>query len=227
VSSKQTTESTKTIKGASGNEAALNDLFTQLAKQAGANLGDLGDLGGTPTGADQALIDQSIGASSDIARRELEKTLQQIMAQQSEALAARGIQGSSIESMMAGQVGSEGLRQFANQLSGEQQQGAQALMNLPFQRGQLELGRNQALMQRLTSLGGAVQQGGLQERLNTIGSKTTQESQPGAMQLLQAGGAIGGMATGNPFAALSGLGGMFGGGQPEPFSNGGIPYRTQ
>ncbi len=225
MASKQTQETTKTIRGASGGEAQMNRLFAQIAQQAGGNLGSLADLDLTPNSQDQALVDQSIGASSDIARRELEKTLQQIMAQQSESLAARGIQGSSIESMMAGQVGSEGLRQFANQLSGQQQQGAQALMNLPFQRGQMELGRNQALMQRLTSLGGAVQQGGLQERLNTIGSTTTQTQQPGMAELMQLGASVGGMATGNPFAAL---GGMFGGGgQPAPFSNGGIPYRTQ
>lgn len=230
--STQTTE--RTIRGAGGNEAAMNALFTQIAQQAGGNLGDLQNLLGGPNAQDQALVDQSIGASSDMARRQLEKTLTQIMAQQSDALAARGIQGSSIEAMMAGQVGSEGLRQFADQLSQQQQQGAQALMNLPFQRAQVELGRNQALLQRLTSLGGAVQQGGLQERLNTISTKSTQETPMSAGQMMQIGQTVGALAAA-PFtggASLAGLG-IPGFGQqqaPQGTPNGydastGIPYR--
>ena len=208
MSSKQTQETTKTIRDATGNEALLNNLFTQIAQQAGAGLDDFEGLGAGPTAADRDLVEQSIGASSDIARRELERSMKQIMAQLSEELAARGIQGSSIESMMAGQVGSQGFQSIANLLSQKQAEGGQALMNLPFQRANVELGKNQALLQRLTSLGGAIQQGGLAERLNTISSKTTQTQQPGAMQLAQMG-----MAFANPMAALGNAAlGAFGGG---------------
>jgi hypothetical protein len=191
VSTKQTQETTKTISSASGNEAAMNELFTMLAQQAGGQLGNLGpEMLGGPTAADRDLVAGSIGASTDIAKRELEVAMQQIMAQLSEQLASRGIQGSSIESMMAGQVGSQGLRSIADLVSQQQAQGGQALLNLPFQRAQTEIGRNQALLQRLTSLGGAVQQGGLQERLNTIGSTTTakQSATDTAMQLGQTAG---------------------------------------
>ena len=225
MSTKQTQETTKSIRSATGNEAALNALFTQIAQEAGANLGSLGQnmLGG-PTAADRDLVEQSIGASGDIARRELERSMEQIMSQVSEQLAARGIAGSSIESMMAGQVGSQGLQSIENLMSREQAQGGQALLNLPFQRAQTEIGRNQALLQRLTSLGGAVQQGGLQERLNTIGQTTTQ-SQSGGATAMQVGQQLGRLGaayfTGGASEAALAAGGAAGGGGAPLWYQGG------
>ena len=189
---KSKTTETKTITGASGNEALLNDLFTKLAQQAGGSLSDFSGGVGVPNAQDQQLVDQSIGASGDMARRQLERTIQQLMAQMSESLGARGIQNSSIEAVGAGQIGSQGLQSIADSLSQQQMQGGQALMNLPFQRGQLELEQNAQLLQRLAGLGGAVQQGGLQERLNTIGTTTETSTSPGLGGLMQMGAGFAG-----------------------------------
>jgi hypothetical protein len=181
VSTKQTQETTRTVDAARGNEKVISDLFTKIAQEAGGQLGDLGpDLAAGPTAQDRELVEQSIGASSDIAQRELERSIEQIMAQLSEQLAGRGIQGSSIESMLAGQAGSQGIQSMENLLSREQAQGGQALLNLPFQRAQTEIGRNQALLQRLTSLGTPIQQAGLNERLNTIDTTTVNTQSGGA-----------------------------------------------
>lgn len=211
MATKTTQETTRTIDQASGAEARLQALFEQLAQQAGRDL-QAGPQGvGEPTAADQALIEQSIGASGDIAQRQLSQQMEQIMAQLSESLAARGVQGSSIESMMAGQIGSQGLQDIANMLSQQQAQGAQALMNLPFQRAQVEMGQNQQLLQQLTGTGNPLLQGGLQERLNTINSKnTTTQSGMSAADMAKVG-----MMIANPAAGIGQqlFSGLFGGGQ--------------
>ena len=197
-----TTTQTNTIPQASGQEQNLRDLLASLGQGAGGQFGDLsqlaaGNIGG-PTGADQALVEQSIGASADIARRELERTLEQLQSQLGEQLASRGIQGSSIEAVQRGQLGSRGLDQIANLLSQESAQGGQALLNLPFQRAQTQLGANQTLLQRLTGTGGLGAQLGLQERLAQ--GTSTQETPFNPMQLLQAG-----LGAANPLSALTNL----------------------
>jgi hypothetical protein len=179
------------IAPAGAQEQGIMDLLAQMAQGAGGQMGDLSDLAagriGGPTAADQQLVEQSIGASTDIALRELERTIQQIMAQQSGQLAARGLQGSSIEAVGAGQIGSRGVDQIANLLSQQQQQGAQALMNLPFQRAQTQIGANQALLQRLTGTAGPALQASLQERLNTMTQTATGSESPSLMDYFKTG----------------------------------------
>ena len=197
-----TTTQTNTIPQAGGQEAGLRQLLASLGQQAGGQFGDLsqlaqGNIGG-PTEQDRQLVEQSIGASADIARRELERTLAELQGQLGEQLSSRGIQGSSIEAVQRGQLGARGLDQIANLLSQESAQGGQALMNLPFQRAQTQLGANQTLLQRLTGTGGLGAQLGLQERLAQ--GTSTQETPFNPMQLLQAG-----LGAANPLSALGNL----------------------
>ena len=192
----QQTQTTQTdVPAATGNEAQLLNLLSQLGLSAGGQLGDLSALAagqmGAPTQADRDLVEQSVGASTDIARRQLEQEIQQLMAQMDEQLAARGIQGSSIEAVNRGQVFGRGLDQIANMLSQQQAMGAQSLMNLPFQRAQTQIGANQALMQRLTGTAGAVMGTGLQERLAGATTRTSQTQNPGMIDYLKVGQQIG------------------------------------
>lgn len=151
--------------------SAMRNLL-DMAQRAGGQMGDLSQLAqgnvGMPSAYDQQLVEQSIGASTDIAQRELQRQLEQLMAQYGEQMAARGIQGSSIEAMQSGQIYSQGLDQMANLASQGQQMGSQALMNLPFQRAGVQLGANQQLFQQLVGGSQPVMESGLQQRLNTM-----------------------------------------------------------
>jgi len=171
---KQTTKNQ--INAQSASERQAMESLLQGATSAGQQMGDLsaiagGDMG-MPTAYDQQLVEQSIGASTDIAERELRRRLEEMMAQYGEQMSARGIQGSSIEAMGAGQIYSGGLDQLANIISQGQGQGATALMNLPMQRAQTQIGANQALFQRLVGGAQPVMQAGLTERLNTMTTQT-------------------------------------------------------
>jgi len=210
LDSKTTQDTSRTISGASGHEQALQQLFAQLAKSAGGQLGDLsglasGQLQG-PTAADQSLVEQSFGATADMARRGIDDEVTRLMSQLDEQLASRGIQGSSIESVNRGQVFGQGVNRMADVLSQLQGQQGQALMNLPFQRAQTQLGANNALFQQIAGLGSPVLNAGLQERLNTINTSTTSTTHDPMAQLqlgMQAAG-IGGDAA--KAAATGGIG---------------------
>lgn len=193
---KQTQESQSTIQKASGSESQLLQMLSQLGLSAGGQMGDLSQLAAGnigPTAQDRELVEQSVGASTDIASRQLEQQIQQLMAQLDEQLAARGIQGSSIEAVNRGQVFGQGVNAQANLLSQQQQLGAQSLQNLPFQRAQAQIGANQALFQRLMGASGQVVGGGLQERLAGASTRTTQTQQPGAIDMINAGANLAGV----------------------------------
>jgi hypothetical protein len=168
----QSTSVNRTVQGPTGNEAALQTLLTRLAGDAGGQFGDLsalaqGQMMG-PTEADRQLVDQSIGASSDMAMRELQRLIPQLQAQFGEQAAARGIQGSSIDAIGQGQIYSQGVQQLGNMMSQQQQMGAQALMQLPFQRAQTQIGANQALFQRLAGTASPVMGAGLQRAIGGV-----------------------------------------------------------
>jgi len=211
----QTRTDTTTIPGASGQEAALRKLLQRLASGAEGQLGDLGALArgqlGGPTGADRALVGETIGAARDMAQRELRTSGALQRAQLGEQLTARGMGGASSESVqrMLQSLGES--NQIAQAISQAQSQGAQALMNLPFQRAQTQLSANQALFNRISGAANPVLQGLLQERLaqGTTTSKT--KSNPGLMDILNLGSSLGGLfmggfgggAAANPAAAES------------------------
>lgn len=190
MSSKSTT--TNVVPGAGAGEKEMQELLLQLMRQAGSQF-DVGGIasgqGLVPSEADQRLVEESIGAASDIGRRELDEFLRGRQLQFDEVASARGIQGSSIEAVQRGQIEKEGVRQFADMLSRQTQQGSQALMQLPFQRTQAQLGANQQLLQAILGGGGTGLQAGLQERL--AGTTTTTEQPLGPGDLLNLGGQLG------------------------------------
>lgn len=200
MGSKKTTQtSTNTIPARSAQEQQLIQMLTQMGMDTSGQMGDLSQLasgqGLVPTAADQSLVEQSIGASSDIARRQLEDFVSQQQLGLDEAMSARGIGGSSIESMNRAIIGRDAQRQMANMLSQQQQQGAQALMQLPFQRAGVQLNANQALFQRLAGAVNPALSTALQERLaQGTSTQTQEESGFSSGDMVALGGQIGALA---------------------------------
>lgn len=168
--SSETSETKTSIAPRSGTEQSLIELFSKIAQEAGGQLGDLdissllSGQGLVPSASDKQLVSESIGATGDMARRQLEETVRGQNLNLDEVLSSRGIQGSSIESVQRGLVARGANDQFANILDSVRREGANALLQLPYQRAGIQLSANQALMQRL-GLGNNLLTTGLQERM--------------------------------------------------------------
>lgn len=183
-------------------EQNLLQLMSQLASGQAGQLGDLsglaaGQIGG-PTGADQELIAQTIGRAGEAARGALQTQGDILAAQGREQLTSRGVSGSSAEVLgtLLNQLGTQ--QSISQSILGQQQQGAQALMNLPFQRAQTQLSANQALFNQILGAGQLPIQSLLQERIaQPTQTMTTQQSPLGFLG--QAGSMIGGLGTFNLF----------------------------
>jgi len=190
TTTEQTTETEVEPKGEQENKAIK--LLMQMAEQASQQMGQDFQLDHATAG-DKKVVSESIGASADMARREMEKSIEAIMAQLDENLSARNMQGSTVEAMKKGQIGSQGLQELANMMNQSRQEGANTLLNLPMQRQGMEGQLNQQLYARLVGGAGAVMQSGLSERLNsaTVNSSGTQTTPFNPAQLLQLGGAVG------------------------------------
>lgn len=183
--------------------------LTQQGSAAGAQMGNLGGLAAGnigPNAQDQALVQQSIGASGDMARRQLEQFLAEAMPQVSSDAAARGLSGSSIEAANRAITMRGASQQFADLMSQQQQQGAQALMQLPFQRAQTQMGANQLLFQQLM--------GAVTPVTNTRMQQMQKRPKPNYGQAIGQviGMGVGAMAGGPAGAAVGGqMGGAVGG----------------
>jgi hypothetical protein len=206
------TITTQTIPGRGQQESDILKLLAELTGDAGGQLGDLGQLAQGdlsmlgPSGQDQELVSQSITRAAEMARRALQGQLQLGGANLDEELAARGIQGSSIEGFRRAGLEAGAFNQILNVTEGAAQRGGEALLNLPFQRANVQLNANQALFNRILGAGGLVAQTGLQERL----AQPTTETPFSAAQGLQLGQQIGAVAaapfTGGASLALMGAG---------------------
>lgn len=209
------TTTTSSIPGRGQQEQSILQLLSQLTGDASGQLGNLqglaeGDLSALgPSGQDQALIAQSIQRAADMARRTLQGQLQLGGANLDEELAARGIQGSSIEGFRRAGLEANAFGQIANVTDQARQEGGRALMQLPFQRAAVQLNANQTLFNRILGAGGLVSQTGLQERLAS-GTQTTEtpfSAQQGLALGTQIGGLVAAPFTGGTSLALTGVGG--------------------
>lgn len=196
----ETTQSTRTdLAPRSGQEQDVLNLLSQLATQLGGKFdaNTLANLasgqGLQPTGSDQQLVENSINATSDVAKRALEDFVKQANLGLDESLSSRGLQGSSIEAVNRAVVNRDAERRLADILSQAQGQGANALLQIPFQRAGVQLNANQALFQQLLQSATGVGQHGLQERvadINTYG-QGTQTTTPGAFDYAKLAADIG------------------------------------
>jgi hypothetical protein len=190
---KQTQETQTSIPARTGAESSLLALLQQLAQGGAGQLGDLSALAGGqvsgPTGQDVELVSQTIGRARELAQRQLETSGAQLAAQGREQLTSRGVSGSSAEVLgtLLNQLGTQ--QSVAQSILGAQQQGGEALMNLPFMRGQQQLQANQALFQRILGSSGQALQHPLQERLAQM-SSTTETSGFTMQDLMQLGQSV-------------------------------------
>lgn len=207
-----TTQKVDIAKASEAENQALQALLGML-KQGGTPLdalarGDLSALG--PTGADQQLVQESIGRSAEMARRAMESQLAMASAGLDEELAARGIQGSDIEGFRRAGLQANAFDQIQNAIMQAQQQGSQALMQLPFQRANVQLNANQALFNRILGAAAPILQSGLQERIAGATTTQTEKTPMSAGQAIGLGAQIGGLAA-TPFtggASLMATGGI-------------------
>ena len=155
-------------------EQQMLDLLTRQAQSAGSQI-DLDAIGQLASGeglqatdADRQLVEENFGLTNDLATRALEDFVRQANLGLDESLSARGIQGSSIESVNRGLVNRDATRQLANILDQQSMRSNDQLMQLPFQRAGMQLNANQALFNQL--LGGATNAAtfGLNERIADI-----------------------------------------------------------
>jgi len=154
-------------------------ILSQILGDSAGQLGNLGDLAngqvGGPTAEDRALVEGSIGATTDIAERQLKQVLSRLGANLDEDLAARGIQGSSIEGFNRAGLQAGAFDQISNMVDRSRVEGSQALMNLPFQRAGVQLGANAELFNRIAGTSQPSLQALLQSRL---GNATTTQRSP-------------------------------------------------
>lgn len=215
-----TTTTSQTIPGRGGQEQDILAMLARLSEQASGQLGDLGALAGGdlsalgPSGMDQELVAQSITRAGEMARRALQGQLQVSGAGLDEELAARGLQDSSIEGFRRAGLEAGAFSQITNVVEQAQQQGGQALMNLPFQRAAVQLNANQALFNRIMGAGGLVAQTGMQERLAQ--PTQTTETPFSVQQSLQLGQQLGSIAAA-PFTGGGSLAFMGAGGAPTGY----------
>lgn len=189
----------------------LRKLFSGLASGASNQLGDLSALAGgqvgSPTGADQELIAASIQRARQMAEEQMRVGGQVGTAQLRERLGGASDSSREVAEQLLQQLGVQGgINQSILQA---QQAGGEALMNLPFQRGAMQLQANQALFNQILGAGGPVLQAGLQER---IAQPTTTQSQSGfgLDQVAQLGALVAAPFTGG--ASLAALPALSGGG---------------
>lgn len=146
---------------------------------------------GGPNQYDLDLVQQSIGATGDMARRQMQMASTQGQAQLGEVLSSKGQTSSSIEDVkrMLMELGFD--QNVANMVNQQQIQGSQALMQLPFQRANTQMNANQLLFNQLTGSAGMNLQTQLGERLAQTTTKTEQSANP--MQYIQAAASLGAM----------------------------------
>ena len=212
---KTTTTQTTSIPNAGGPEAQLQKLMQQLLKGQAGQLGDLSQLASGNLGiteSDKRMIADSLGFTRDIVSRDTAALSQEGQARLGETLAARGIQGSSAESVDRAILERDLQRQGANQMDQGRIEANQAMMQLPFQRAQVQLGANQQLFQNILGAANPLLSNYLQDRM----ARQTQTDQQSGGELdafmklgsLAAAPFTGGMSLAIPgIAGAAGIGG--------------------
>lgn len=172
------TVSTTEIGQQTERETDILGLLEKLVAESGAQMGDLsglarGDL--SASDSDRRLIEESIGASRDMARRGAEQAYKESSALVEDDAIARGIGGSSIEAVNRAVQGNKYQDIMADVDSRSQKQEAEALMTMPFQRAGVQMNANQQLLARLTGGANPILTHDLQARLAELTRTKTEE----------------------------------------------------
>ena len=177
----------------------MMQMLQQYMQQGMGQTGDLsayarGEVGG-PTEQDRASVQDAQSAAGDVARAQMEQALAEALQQVEGGLLDRGLEGSSIEAVTNALIGRDFNRQMATMLGQQRAEGAQQLVNMPFQRADVALNANQLLMQRLVQGAGV----GLPYDASIRSLNASQmNSTPTSQMLLQAGSQLGQSRLGAP-----------------------------
>jgi hypothetical protein len=192
----QTSTQTVQTTPANSQENAIIAALQQIMSQSSGQLGDLGNLAagkiGGPTAEDKRLVQESIGLTADTAEKQMRAVLDRLGANLDESLAAKGIQGSSIEGFQQAGLRQQGLQDILAMVNQSRQEGANTLLNLPFQRANTQIGANQALFQRIAGASQPALSALLQSRL-TNQTQTTKQPMFTGGDFLKLGGLAAGL----------------------------------
>ena len=153
-------------------------MLSQMAEQAGVQLGDLSGIAGgdlSATAGDRKLIEESAGAAFDIAQRQAEDAYTFAKGQTEETLLQRGVDDSTIGAVTTALQGKQYQQTLADISSQQQGQVASGLMQMPFQRAEAQISANQAILQRILGGSGQVLNYDVQSRL---GAGSEEENKP-------------------------------------------------
>lgn len=175
---KSSETSQATIAPRSAQERRLAQMLERVAGAAEGGLGNInaiasGDLSAlSASGADRALIEEAASASSDIANRQIDEALKRASRTVGERATAQGIDESSIEAALQALAAGEAVRSSADVADRSRQFTAESMLNLPFQRANLQLGANAQLFNQLVAASSPVLEMGLRERMAQAKTET-------------------------------------------------------
>lgn len=189
------TESTQTttIPGMGGSARRMQELLLQAAEAASGQLG--AEVSTDPTAQQMASIRDIQEATGGVAMSQMQAALEQTMGQVEGAALERGIPGSSIESVMQAINARDVQRQMNEFIQSQAGQAGEMALNTGFQNANIQLNRNQQLLQQLLGSTGQIGQADLQARLTQTDIAGTQDV--GAFgAITQLGSSIGSMIPG-------------------------------
>ncbi len=218
----QTTTTKESIPGAGGQEQQIMAQLMKLINRSGSQMGDLSQLASGqmqgPSAADYDLVQQTIGRTGEMAQREFQRQAGQMNAGIGENLTSRGMKGSSVEMLQNLLGGQEMQGRLADLMAQSQNQGGQALMDMPFRRAETQMGANQLLANMLMGASGPALQNLLTSRM--ANRTTTQKTPMSPMDIMGAAASVagaiptGGMSLAPQFMPKSSQGG----GLPNPYT---------
>lgn len=139
---------------------------------------------------DRDLVNQAQDAMTQMARIRAERAMEDAMRQSESQMLERGMDSSSIEAINNALLGQQFQDQMGQIALQQQAQGADALMNMPFQRAGVTMNANQLLMNRLVQ--GAQVGLGYDQGIRQL-NQTTETTKPSELpgQVLGMGAQIG------------------------------------
>lgn len=201
---KTTQTSTSTIPGMSAAASRMQELLLQAGEQAAGQLG--GEISMDPTTEQLESIQMIQERTGDVARSQMMAGLEESQRAVEGGLLERGVAGGTVEAVSQAINARDAQRRLDEFVSGQAAQGAEMAINTGFAQGQMQLTRNQQLLQQL--LGAGEQIGGMdiQERraqgttvatqdVGAFGALAQLGAQAGSMFMPGMGGA-GGAAAG-------------------------------
>jgi len=188
----ETTQQT-TIPGMGGSARRMQELLEQAAIAASQELG--GPISADATPEQLQHIQDIQERTGDVAMSQMRAALEQSMGQVEGAALERGIEGSSIESVMQAINARDMQRQMNEFIQSQAGQAGEMALNSGFQNANIQLNRNQQLLQQLLGTTGQIGQTNIQERL-AQGSMTGTQDVGAFGALTQLGSAAGNIVPG-------------------------------